>query len=105
MTKQLTFSAIIARDEGLERVSTRSQQFMANGILAIAKLPPGEYTGEQIRLLLFRQHISPHHHNAWGALIMSAVRKGLLFDTGKVANMQTRASHARKTTVYTTIRT
>ena len=91
-------TAETARDEALERVSR--EQFMRKALAAVRALPPGQYTGEQIRLSLESRGLSPHHHNAWGALTMSAVRAGILVDTGLVEHMQERKSHGRKTAVY-----
>lgn len=89
------------RDEGMQRVADNGPDFMATGMQAIASLPGGfEYTGEKIREHLLAKKIEPHHHNAWGALICSAVRRGLLEETGRYVPMTARRSHARKTQVY-----
>jgi len=41
-----------------------------------------------------------HHPNWWGALCMTARRKGLITKTGKYRAMQSMSSHARETPVY-----
>lgn len=88
------------RDQALERLEQKNETFMARGIVEIAKLPVGEYTGEDIRFRLAEKDIAPKHPNAWGALIMSAVRSKILRDSGKTTKMKARSSHARKTTIY-----
>lgn len=90
-----------ARDEAIDRVATNAgSEWVATGLNKISQLAAGEYTGEQIRLILTEAGIVPHHHNAWGALISSAVKRGILIDTGRLDHMQTKKSHARKTSVY-----
>lgn len=94
--------AKVARDAALEQVATNAgSDWGAQAIRMIASLPPGEYTGERLRLRLREQGLAPpHHHNAWGALINSAIRKRLLTDTGRRQHMESEKSHARKTPVY-----
>ena len=97
-----TFNAELsreARDQGIEAVTRK--KFMANGLNTIRNLSPGEYTGEDIRRALTTYGVTPHHHNAWGALIRSAVKTGILIDTGTVRQMKDVASHARRTPIYT----
>lgn len=66
---------------------------------AINRLPCGFLgTGEGIRLAVMLP--PPHHHNAWGAVIRMAVRRGLLMDTGQMAHMTSKKSHARRSPVY-----
>ena len=100
---QLSFESVLARDQALARVERAAGKFMAMGIGGIAMLNPGEYTGEDIRLKLSRVGIVPHHHNAWGSLIMQAVKLGLLKNTGRMEQMRVRSSHARMTSVYVKI--
>ena len=94
------FAAIAARDAALKLVSDNSGDFMGDALKAVQRLPRGRYTGEDIRLDLVRQGIEPHHHNAWGALISSCVKRGLLRFSGDYEPMKVRQSHARKTPVY-----
>ena len=66
----------------------------------------GEHvTGEDIRVRCEDLNIRPHHHNAWGAMIsqLASPKDGsrpYLIETGKLVNMRTAKSHARKTMVY-----
>lgn len=89
------------RDRAIEGIARKGEVFMSKGMVQIANLPKDhEFTGEDIRVLLNERGIHPHHSNAWGALIMNAIRNGMLIDTGRVRKMKTPKSHARKTTIY-----
>lgn len=91
--------ARVRRDEALTRVARG--QFVETGLRAIAALPNGwQGTGETLRVYLLGRGVVPHHHNAWGALVMTAVRQKLLFPTGRYEAMRTAPSHARRTPVY-----
>lgn len=95
------FEAAGARDAALAQVSHNAGTFTDAALTALRQFPQGyEGTGEQIRLLIERRGIRPHHPNAWGAVINTAVRRGLLTDTGRMERMNTLKSHARKTSVY-----
>ena len=90
---------VVDRDEALERV--RRDEFQEKALAVIESLIPGdEVTGEDIRLTCEARGIEPHHHNAWGALVMYAVRKGYLSHTGRYEPMKVSRSHARRTPVY-----
>ena len=58
------------------------------------------FTAEHIRLQIEKKIGNPHHHNAWGALIMKAVKRGIIINTGEYVPMKTPRSHARRTPVY-----
>lgn len=88
-----------ARDEALERV--RRQDFMRAALEVVQGLPAGiKVTGEEVRKFCEEGGVHPHHHNAWGALMMQAVKRGLLKNTERYVAMQVASSHARKTPVY-----
>lgn len=90
-----------ARDEALQRVTAHAgTEFMKVGLEAIARLPIGDVTGEHIRVTLIGKNIRPHHPNAWGALVRSAVKLGLLIETGLYTKMTDVRSHARRTAIY-----
>lgn len=63
-------------------------------------LPPFVMTGEGIRQYLTVLVGEPHHHNAWGALISTLVKDGLIVPTGRWLPMTQRSSHARRTPEY-----
>ena len=92
------------RDISLKRVGYDSD-FMLEGIRAIKAMricmpPNGEVMGEDIRELLAEQNIAPHHPNAWGSLIRSAVKQGLLVETGEWRKSRSVRSNARRMPVY-----
>lgn len=94
------FGAKGERDENLDRVLANAGMWSKLALDAIARLPEGsQASGEDIRLWLTPIIGPPHHHNAWGALIMVAVKHKLLRDIGST-HMRTERSHARKTTLY-----
>lgn len=90
-----------ARDEAFVRVQGNSGTWFERAIDAVARLPLGEMTGEDIRRRVVQSiDEEPHHHNAWGALINQAIKRGYIFDTGETTNMKKKSSHARRTPVY-----
>lgn len=98
---------IADRDAALEQVGDNAEvatSFMSRGLTAIARLPAGEWTGEDVRDYLTGLGVVPHHPNAWGALVSKAVRDGLLVPTGERRAMRGPKSHARRTDVYRTTR-
>lgn len=90
----------IERDAAMSRVAAHAGDFMVLAGAVLTDLPPGEWTGEQIRARVLAQGISPHHHNGWGALIMAAVKRGVLVHTGRSTAMAAVKSHARRTPIY-----
>jgi truncated hemoglobin YjbI len=101
-TQRDLFFSVEARDAALQQVAGNAGDFLAQALAAVAELR-GEYTGEGIRFALEARGLIPHHHNAWGALVMAAVRDGLLIPTDKYVPMTARGSHARRTRVYRTV--
>lgn len=92
------FDAATERDRALEQVERPPWKDIAWD--ALQTLPSGTWTGEGIRIFLTRSIGKPHHHNAWGALIMRAVRNKVLTPTGRYVSMREKQSHARKTPEY-----
>lgn len=90
----------VERDDALYSVENNSKEFMEEAHLCISRLSNGEYTGEDIRVIITRLGLAPNHCNAWGALINNAVRSKLLIGTGRYVAMASRTSHARKTQLY-----
>jgi hypothetical protein len=93
-----------ARDEAIERVSINNQEWLFIAVLTLPAMRadhPGEFTGEDVRLWLRGRGVpEPAHHNAYGAMIMSAVRAGVIERTGAIRKAQIRTSHARNLLVY-----
>jgi len=94
------FTGSQLRDEALARLENHNIDWMTRGLIAIASHINTEMTGEDIRRILRRIIGDPTHHNAWGALISRAVKRGLIEPTGEWRPMQLPRSHARQTPVY-----
>lgn len=96
-------NAVAARDAALQRVAENAGEWTRMAYMAFydAIRDGWEGTGEDVRLTMTDAGLqAPHHHNAWGALTCSLVRRGLLIPTGTWTNMRGEKSHARKTPVY-----
>lgn len=93
-------SASLSRVMG--SMATKHRTFTHDVIEGIEVLFPvgEEVTGEDIRVKLSDAGTTPGHHNAWGAAINAAVRRGYLKPTGQYVGMVTPKSHARKTPLY-----
>ncbi len=102
MTQQLNlFEGRAARDAALQTVADNSGDFMERALDAILGYEVGrEVTGEDIRFRCEQRSLRPHHPNAWGALVNTAVRRKLLIPTDKFVSMKDKSSHARMTRVY-----
>ncbi len=89
------------RDEGIDRVENKGPAFTERVRELVGTLPAGlEISGEDIRLRCEEAGIRPHHHNAWGAAIMSCVRRSLIVRTGELVNCKRPESHARANPRY-----
>lgn len=100
---QIDLEEFLARAEAVTQVESHNKTWLAEGLAMIAE-PTHDMqgwvgTGEDLRKKLTRLR-RPGHPNAWGALIMQAVRKGLLIPTGRYLPMKDKSSHARKTPEY-----
>ena len=93
------FEAVRARDAALKTVAENSGTFIERAMDIIASMS-GEVTGEDVRFKCEAEGCTPHHHNAWGAVISQAVRRGHLVPTDRLAKMRGPKSHARRTMVY-----
>jgi len=96
------FGARGERDKALDRVLGHTGPWigmaLAHVLLVIPRGVP--HTGEEIRLLLTREGLPPpHHHNAWGAMMRVAIRRGIIREVG-MGQMATKKSHARRTPLY-----
>tara|TARA_R110000868_G_scaffold19297_2_gene83095 strand:- start:10587 stop:10886 length:300 start_codon:yes stop_codon:yes gene_type:complete len=90
------------RDEGIGRVLDNAGTWKhrsRNLVMNTDELTGRLMTGEDIRLYVSQRVGSPHHHNAWGGLIMGLVKRKRLVEVDRV-KMRDPRSHARKTPVY-----
>jgi len=89
------------RDRALKQVTANSgSKFQQLVREAVVTLDGQQVTGEDIRIHCVKKGIEPHHHNAWGGIISSLVKIGMLEPTGKYTQMRTLKSHARETRIY-----
>ena len=80
---------------------SNNNDWMRAALREIKRIPAGEtFTGEDLRLRLEPVIGPPKHHNAWGAVVNTARRRGLIEPTGYWTNMRTPRSHARMTPIY-----
>jgi len=94
-------AARAARDAALKRVTERGGNWQERALLALVLIPGFIGTAEDIRIRLLMKGLErPHHHNAWGAMIMEAIRLNRIIHNGKRRHMKTKRSHGRETDVY-----
>lgn len=91
-----------ARDEALARVRENAGYgFRFNVFNEVRHLKGREMTGEDIRTYLENIGVKPRNGpNAWGGMIASLIKMGLLSKTGEYRPMIRLKSHARSTPVY-----
>ena len=95
------FDAKETRDRELKRVGGNSKEWMALALAEIEKITiPAEVTGEDIQRMIAPKVGQPHHCNVWGALINTAVRRGLIQKTGRIGQMKKKTSHAHNSPLY-----
>jgi hypothetical protein len=78
------------------------QDWTARALAMIeAKERGTRFTSERLRFQLLAAGLQPpHHHNAWGAVIMIAAKRRLIMDTGQIARMESEKAHSRRTPVW-----
>ena len=93
-----------ARDEGLEQVEENALPWFDQAVACVQSMCAvgnGQvFAGENIRYWVREAIGEPHHHNAWGALINTAVRLKIITDTGEEKHMAKPSSHGRRTPLY-----
>lgn len=97
-------NAEAARDEGISLVRKHNPNFMLDCLDELRNFKHArdgaDFIGEEFRhYCISRGHV-PKHHNAWGSLMMNAVRLKLIEGTGEYEKMQDKTSHARKSQRY-----
>jgi len=89
-----------ARDYAIRKVRENGGSWHSRALLALNLIPGFVGTGEEIRIRLqLRGLAPPHHHNAWGAMILDAIEQGKIRRTGARTWMRTRKSHKRATDI------
>ncbi len=99
------FAGARLRDKGIKTVTEHNESWMDLCVLAAEKFVAGQdtITGEDIRFQCERTVGYPNHHNAWGALINTLLKREIIVATGEYRPMRDDASHARSTPVYTAV--
>jgi hypothetical protein len=87
-----------AKASALRAVARKT--FTLPALAIIAELPPGRYLAEDIRFAIVERGIRPHIDKAWGALIRTALNKGLIHFRGEWAKARSVRSHAHMSMVY-----
>ena len=91
------------RDKALKQVSENSEEWFPKAVAAlptIVGMMPPEFSPEELRTAMSGVIGNPHHHNAWGALTNTAVRRKLIVPTGNWGQNRKKESHARVTRLY-----
>lgn len=103
MTEDL-FVARQARDEGIAKTVLKNESWLERCISKLKTMKLCGHvvvTGETIRVWMLANGIeNPSSPHAWGALVRTAMKRGLLRDTGRQEQMMTEKSHARRTPLW-----
>ncbi len=102
MQLALPLSGPALRDEGLAVVSLNSQPWMDKALALLPQMRREHMTvtGEDIHIWIEKRLGPPHHYNAWGALVSTAVRRGIIEFTGSYRKCTSPVRHAHRTPVY-----
>lgn len=100
MINQQSKLGMALRDEGMDRANENSRSWHDRAIDVIRNMPTGEFMGEDIHRQVEVTIGDPHHPNAYGALIMTAIRWGLIVKTGEYRKCSRPSAHARTNPVY-----
>jgi hypothetical protein len=92
--------AIVARDKAIKKVSEGSPTWIELAHKTIPLYSENTATGEDLKVFLRERIGDPRHHNVYGAMIMGAVKKGILIGTGEFPTMKLKKSHARRNQLY-----
>ena len=94
-------NGIQLKEEGIHKVSEHNENWLEDCVKQAEVIGEGVLaTGEDIRFWCEATVGHPKHHNAWGALINTLLKRKIIVPTGEWRPMKDRASHARKTPVY-----
>lgn len=103
MNQASLFDARQARDEGIAKVEVVNVTWLGASLALLSSMKAEGHTtatGEGIRIWLTAAGIVPSSPHAWGMLIRTAMKRGLIKDTGRQVQMFTEKSHARRTPLW-----
>ena len=101
--EQLTFDqALEKRNAVLDDVADRNASWLRQAAAEMARIADGaEGTGEHFRKVLLDRGVpAPQRPHAWGALINTMTKRGVLVRTGDRRPMLDPKAHGRSTDVY-----
>ena len=101
--EQLTFDqALEKRNAVLDDVADRNASWLRQAAAEMARIADGaEGTGEHFRKVLLDRGVpAPQRPHAWGALINTMTKRGVLVRTGERRPMLDPKAHGRSTDVY-----
>lgn len=106
MPLDFSAQAVRARDEGIERASEHvGETWMSKAVQDFANFlrgrPAREATAEQWRFdWLTRGNPAPETHKAYGAVAMTAARRGLAINTGRYVKAVSPKTHAHRVPIW-----
>lgn len=89
-----------ARDAGISLATENAGDFITRALVVIASMSGQEVQGENIRAECIARGVQPQSHKAWGALVQSAIKRGLLKPTGRFEKTKSVKTHCHPTQVY-----
>lgn len=104
MTQDTLFHAREERDAGIAKTVAKNDSWIERALAKLPTMKADGYTtatGEGMRLWLLTNGIEePSSPHAWGALTRTAMKREIIRDTGRVVQMFTKKSHARRTPLW-----
>lgn len=92
------------RDAGIAKSRAKNPEWLAQALDLLPRMRAAGFetcTGEGMRNWLLANGLNePTSPHAWGALTITAVKRKLLEDTGRVVQMTDAKSHARRTPLW-----
>ncbi len=90
------------KKEAIERVTANagSQWIEQASKLIQERLAGQEVLAETFRAICEEEGVTPHHHNAWGGLTSSLIKRGILMETGRIDKSSDPRSHSRRQPVW-----
>lgn len=104
MIQESLFAARAGRDAGIEKTKAKNSEWLDRALAKLKDMKRAGHataTGEGMRIWLLSSGIeNPTSPHAWGMLTRIAMQRGIIRDTGRVVQMFTDKSHARRTPLW-----
>lgn len=90
------------KEQGQKKVLDHSGEWRERAIEMIVSLTKScrVFTAEDLRMLAHGRLDEPHHCNAWGAIMTTACKRGLIVKTGEYVASSFPSSHGRMIAVW-----